>query len=108
MMSPRLRSGWLVIAVAFLITASARAQFGTVLSGTGTVNRSMGGASTAAPLSAAGALYWNPATLTGLDRSQIEIGAELLFANTDLSSSVPANLFGPGIPPVGLSGTQAS
>jgi len=82
----------------------AAAQFGPVLSGTGPINRSMGGASTAAPLSASGALLWNPATLSGLEGSQIDVGAELLFPHANLSSSVPANIFGPGVPPVDLSG----
>ena len=80
------------------------AQFGPMLSATGPMNRSMGGASTAAPLSASGALLWNPATLSGLDGPQLDIGAELLFPQTSLSSSVPANTFGPGFPPVNMAG----
>ncbi len=40
---------------------STHAQFGTAVSGTGPINRSMGGAATAAPIDAAGALFWNPA-----------------------------------------------
>ena len=85
--------GGLVCVLAGLIlgmsATPAAAQFGPVLSGTGAVNRSMGGASTAAPLSAAGALYWNPATLSGLDRSELEVGVELLAPQTSLFSSVP-------------------
>ena len=34
--------------------------------GVGPINRSMGGAATAAPLDSAGALYWNPATIGAL------------------------------------------
>lgn len=83
----------------------AAAQFGPILSSTGPINRSMGGASTAAPLSASGALLWNPATLSGLEGSQIDVGAELLFPQANLSSSVPANIFGPGAPPIDLSGS---
>ncbi len=85
-------------------TTPAVAQFGPMLSATGPINRSMGGASTAAPLSASGALLWNPATLSGLDGPQLDIGAELLFPQTSLSSSVPANTFGPGFPPVNMAG----
>ena len=73
-----------------LAAKPAAAQFGPMLSATGPVNRSMGGASTAAPLSASGALLWNPATLSGLDGPQLDVGAELLFPHTTLSSS-----FGP-------------
>jgi long-chain fatty acid transport protein len=66
----------------------AAAQYGPLLSGTGPINRSMGGAATGAPLSAAGALMWNPASLSGLSRSELDVGAELLFPHTSLSSSV--------------------
>jgi long-chain fatty acid transport protein len=58
--------------VALTAAGSARAQYGAVLSGTGAVNRSFGGVATAAPLSAGGALYWNPATMPGLGRSELE------------------------------------
>jgi long-chain fatty acid transport protein len=87
---------------------AAQAQFGVVLSGAGPVNRSMGGASTAAPLDASGAMYWNPATITGLPSSELGFGVEALYPETKLSSSLPANSFGLGLPPVGLSGTTRS
>ena len=85
-------------------STSAEAQFGPVMTGVGPINRSMGGASTAAPLSASGALLWNPATLSRLKRSELDVGGELLFPHASVSSSVPANTFGPGFPPVDLSG----
>ncbi len=40
---------------------------GVILSAGGPVHRGMGGASTAAPISAVGANYWNPATISGLE-----------------------------------------
>src|SRR5262245_53818544 len=86
----------------------ARAQYGAVLSGAGAVNRSFGGVATAAPLSPAGAMFWNPATLPGLGRTQMELGAELLFPNSAVSSSLPAGAFGPSRPPVALSGRSTS
>jgi long-chain fatty acid transport protein len=86
----------------------ASAQIGPFLSGTGAIDRSMGGAATAAPLSAAGALYWNPATMPGLGRSQLEAGAELLFPHTQASSQISAGALGPGGPPVGLEGQTNS
>ena len=77
------RRSWALCLLAGLILASsaapALAQFGPVMSAAGAANRSMGGASTAAPLSAGGALMWNPATLSGLERSELEVGAELVF-----------------------------
>jgi hypothetical protein len=39
---------------------------GIVIPGAGPVNRSMCGASVAAPIDAAGAMLWNPAAITGL------------------------------------------
>jgi long-chain fatty acid transport protein len=87
---------------------AAHAQYGIVLSGAGPDNRAMGGASTAAPLDPSGALYWNPATISGLGDSQVGVGLEALYPHAKLSSSVGANSFGAGIPPVPLAGTDRS
>jgi long-chain fatty acid transport protein len=87
-----------------LLSAPAQAQFGPVMSAAGGTNRSMGGASTAAPISAAGALYWNPATMSALEHDQMELGAELILPQARMSSFVPANTFGPGVPPIDLQG----
>ncbi len=87
---------------------NARAQVGAVISGVGPVNRSMAGASVAAPLSPAGAIYWNPATLSGLERSELEAGAELLYVHSRLESAVAPGAFGPGLPPFGLEGASWS
>lgn len=90
--------------VTVLLTSPVMAQFGPVMSAAGATNRSMGGASTAAPLSPAGALYWNPATLSGLKHDQLELGAELILPQATMSSFVPANSLGRGVPPVDLWG----
>lgn len=109
---PRPRASWTVLFSAVLsfatVTDSAHAQFGVYLPGAGATNRSMAGASTAAPLSAAGALYWNPATISGLSRSELEAGAEMLFVNTSVASRFDAGVLGPGVPPVALSGRTDS
>src|SRR5947209_19727657 len=85
-----------------LFANTASAQYGAILSGTGPVNLSMGGASTAAPLDASGAMYWNPATITGMKRSELDASATLLFPSTRVASTIAAGALGPGIPPVGL------
>ena len=77
----------LSVALICLMDRTAYGQ-GAYLSAAGPVNRSMGGASTAAPLDPLGALYWNPATISGLKSSGLEIGMDLLYANQRLSSSV--------------------
>jgi long-chain fatty acid transport protein len=88
-------------------TNSARAQFGIALSGAGPINRSVAGASSV-PLDANGALYWNPATISGLTQSEMEFGLEILYPRTQVSSFLPANSFGPGFPPANLSGTTSA
>src|SRR5690349_1317841 len=85
-----------------LASGQARAQFGLVASGAGPINRSMAGAATGAPLDAAGALYWNPATIGALDRSEMVFGTEIVIPRTTITSHIPAGLLGPGSP--GLTG----
>src|SRR5947209_8517931 len=89
-----------------LTALPARAQMGPILTGNGPVNRSMGGAAVAAPLDALGALYWNPATTSGLPSSSVDFGLELLLPHTRLTSSLPANVLGPGVPPIALAGSD--
>src|SRR5262249_4341526 len=102
-----LAKGLLCLATAF-VAAEARGQYGPILSGAGPVNRSFGGVATAAPLGAAGALYWTPATMGGLPRSELEGGAELLFPRNTASSELAPGSLGPGVPPVRLSGRSTS
>jgi long-chain fatty acid transport protein len=97
----------LAIGAAALSALPAHAQIGPILIGPGPVNRSMGGASVAAPIDSLGALYWNPATITALP-SSMDFGMEILMPRTTLASSVPASGFGPGLPPIPLSGSTAS
>jgi len=61
---------------------------GAIVSAGGPVHRSMGGASTAAPLSALGAMYWNPATISGLEHSELEVGVDLLMTDHVVNSSI--------------------
>jgi len=85
------QSGSVRLLFAVLILAgscfSVQAQ-GIYLQTSGTVNRSMGGASTAAPIDAVGALYWNPATISGLKESELGFGSDFLFVDLDLGSSI--------------------
>ena len=71
-----------------LLAGAAAAQTGHVLNGIGPVNQSMAGASTAAPVDAAGALMWNPASISALERSEFEFGFELLVPTARVRSSV--------------------
>ena len=94
------RLGLLLIASMTLLgpfAASARAQYGLALSGVGPINFSMGGAATAAPLDSAGALYWNPATITGV-KNEMEVGIGFLVPRTTITSRVNAGALGFGQP----------
>jgi long-chain fatty acid transport protein len=88
--------------------SAARAQIGLLVTGVGPINRSMGGAAVAAPLDAAGALYWNPATMSGLDPARLDFGVELIYPQARLESSAAANAFGRGAPPIPLAGSDRS
>jgi len=46
----------------------------------------MGGAAVAAPLDSAGALLWNPATISGLSRSEMAVALGVIIPTTSLSS----------------------
>jgi long-chain fatty acid transport protein len=79
------------LSVALLLVALGTGRClaqGSYMSSAGPVNRSMGGASTAAPIDALGALYWNPATISGLECSELAFGMDLLYSNHSVSSSV--------------------
>lgn len=61
---------------------------GMSVTGVGPVNRAMGGAGTAAPLDAIGALHWNPASISYLEKSEVSFGMEGLLADVSLTSDV--------------------
>ncbi|MCE9563665.1 MAG: outer membrane protein transport protein [Planctomycetes bacterium] len=80
-----------VILTAFASPTIANAQ-GLYLPGGGAAHLSMGGASTATPVDAIGALYWNPAAIGRLGRSEVAVGGAFLFPNFHVDSTFP----GPG------------
>lgn len=85
--------GWLACGVAAAVCWSATSPVsaqGLIMPGVGTVNRGMSGVGTALPVDAAGAIFRNPATMTGLRSSEVTVGAELLLQTETLSSSFPA------------------
>lgn len=92
------RQTFLLFAFTTLVASSAFGQ-AIYLTGVGPVNRSMGGAGTAAPLDAIGALNWNPASISGLG-NELGFGIELLLADIDLASNLGGQTSGePGIAP---------
>ena len=93
-----------VIAVFFVASSRLNAQFGHILDAVGPVNQSMGGAGVALPLDAMGALHWNPASISWLEKSEIGFGLAGFAAEIELASGVDANAFGPGVPNTNLRG----
>ena len=63
---------------------------GIALNGIGPINQSMGGASVAAPIDAAGALHWNPASISGLQHGETSFGATLALASANVTSAITA------------------
>src|SRR5690348_13529813 len=68
----------LVAALITTLTTSAQAQ-GVYMPSIGPINQSIGGAGVAAPIDATGALYWNPATISGLQSSEVGFGLGLVL-----------------------------
>ncbi len=93
---------------AVLLPSPVRAQTGQLLDAIGPINQSMGGAGVAMPLDAMGALFWNPASISGLDSSEIGFAFQVFSPQTRLSSSVQAGAFGPGMPAATISGRTVS
>jgi long-chain fatty acid transport protein len=98
----------LALAALLLGASAAQAQIGLLFTGAGPVNRSMGGAATATALDATGALFWNPATLTGLPGSELSFGVEILAPQERLASSVAGGALGPTGPAFPLAGSDRS
>ena len=101
------RRAALSLFIVIVCHGTAAAQFGGTLTGVGPINRSMGGASTAAPLDTLGAFMWNPATITALPNAT-DFGVELMLPHARLSSTVNQGALAPGFPPVTLSGSDKS
>lgn len=81
-----------VVLCSVLLTVSAvletaRAQ-GIIFPGSGAVNRSMAGVSTALPMDAAGATHWNPAAISGLRHNEVFVGADFTYADTFMGAAV--------------------
>src|SRR4051794_31270265 len=97
---------FLILAILLLFwPASARATDGHFLHGAGPVNEAMGGASTGICLDATGSIAWNAACTAEFMGRRFEFHGTLFLPWRSLSSTVNVNAFGPGMPPVTVSGT---
>src|SRR6266568_81391 len=89
-------------------SSSLQATDGHFLHGAGPVNEAMGGADTGICLDATGSIAWNPACTTQFQGRRFEFHGTGFAAWRDLSSTVDANAFGPGVPGATLQGTTVS
>lgn len=103
---PRRIPAAMVAVILTLIANTALAQ-GLINPGAGPINRAMAGASTAAPVDF-GSTYWNPANLSGLERSEFLLGSELVIPSTHFTSSLPAGSIRGLYPSKGLYGVSRS
>ncbi len=83
-----------------IIWATSFAQSGHLMAGVGSINSSMGGASTGQPIDISGAIYWNPAGISAFDEKILNVDIGLFFASPELSSSLAPNMMYPGSPAV--------
>lgn len=74
-----------------LLTSSPVTGQGLTVTGVGPVNRSMGGAGTAAPLDAIGSLHWNPASISAWTCGEVSFAFESLISDIDLETSIGGN-----------------
>ncbi len=88
-MSRLCRNGLCAALLLLAFPAAAAAQPGVYLPGAGAVHGGMAGVSTATPVDALGALYWNPAAIGRLGRNEASIGGAFLYPDLYVSSSLP-------------------
>jgi long-chain fatty acid transport protein len=98
----------LLLALAFAAGsgAVARAQWGFINTGAGPIGRVL--PTTATGIDATGALFWNPASISGLQRSELAVGIDMLFPHSRLDSTFQAGALAPGLPFTTQSGSNWS
>jgi long-chain fatty acid transport protein len=93
--------------LAWLAWSSMATGQGLVIPSAGPINSSMAGASTAAPIEF-GSSYWNPATISGLDRQEFLLGSALILPSIHLQTTLPAGSIGGQFPTTDRSGLSRS
>ena len=83
-----------VASVLLLYSTSAFGQ-GVMLRAVGAVNESMGSTATACPLDAAGAINWNPASISALEKNEMSFGLGIIMPKSVVSSSMEHPDLGP-------------
>lgn len=84
----------MAVLVTVAVPSLSQAQPGFYLPGAGAIHAGMAGVSTATPVDALGALYWNPAAIGRLGRNEASIGGSLIYPELSVTSSRPRPLVG--------------
>lgn len=103
-MKRQIRAVFAVLTLLMVVQTSSFGQ-GLFITATGPVNRSMGGAATAAPLDSMGAMFWNPASISGLKQNELSVGMAGVLPAVNASSSITGLAAGstsaePGVTPL--------
>lgn len=98
----------LIMCLLLVASTTVYAQSGHVLNGVGPLDQSWSGAGMANPQDGITALHWNPAAITTIDATTLDISLQLMAPTTDLSSSILEGSFGTGNPSTTLSGKTSS
>ena len=77
-----------VITLACFCVQQATFAQGVLLRSVGAVNASVGGTATAMPLDAAGALMWNPGSISALKKNEMTFGLELVEGKSRVESTL--------------------
>ena len=77
-----------------VLSASSASAQGLLLPHGGAIGGNMAGTTSAVACDAVGALFWNPAVISGWPGHEVTIGSNLLFPRTGLSSATPATVGG--------------
>ena len=80
--------GRVALVLTLLVYSSSAFGQGVMLRAVGAVNESMGSAATACPLDSAGAIHWNPASISALKKNEMSFGLGVIMPNSTVSSSV--------------------
>lgn len=91
-----------------LCVTTVSAQSGHVMNGVGPVDQGMAGSGMAIPQDALTSLHWNPASILALPSSSFDIGLQLMMPSGSMTSTVQQGAFGPGGPPMTMTGTTDS
>ncbi|MBX7104442.1 MAG: outer membrane protein transport protein [Gemmataceae bacterium] len=81
--------------LAATLGASVASAQGLLLPNGGSIGGNMAGTSSAVGLDAVGAMFWNPAVISGLRQNEVSIGSNLIIPHVGVTGTIPAGTFGP-------------